>query len=255
MIGVGLGVPLSRRRASSGLDLSAAPSLSGLWRPDAGVTLNGSTVAALADQSGLGLHGLQSDPAQQVAWNATGGPNNLPRLTFTGNRHLLVGHAAALKPATLTLYAVTRLNSLNGWQTIWNTSDNASWLNGFGLNKRVATAIYRLGGWVSNYVTNGVDADLTVSTWTILAMRYDGSTVQLWKDGVSQGTFAFAGPIVHASSGPACIGASYSSPGVYAYGANADLIDLALCGAAHSDDTVASIFRGLSARTGIAVAA
>lgn len=61
-----------------------------LWlRADLGVTLNGSTVSALADQSGAGANAVQVTPAAQPVWGATSGPNNTPGMTFAGSQELL----------------------------------------------------------------------------------------------------------------------------------------------------------------------
>jgi hypothetical protein len=68
-------------------------SLSGcvLWlRADLGVTLNGSTVSAWADQSGNGNNASQGTAASQPTYNATTGPGGtLPGITFDGTSDML----------------------------------------------------------------------------------------------------------------------------------------------------------------------
>lgn len=252
MLALKLGVGLTSQQPPSALDLSSAPSLAALWRSTQGITLNGSNIAAQADQSALGHHGLQPDPAQQPPYHANGGPNDLPYISFTGDRNLLATLTATLKSSTLTMYAVFRLTALTGWQTLINTSDDASWQRGYGFAKRVATAVYQLGGWVDKYNVSGVDVPVTANTWTLIAIRYDGTNVTVWKNGAVVGTVAFAGPIVH-GSGPLCLGAAYVSAGVYQFSLNGDYTDLGIFNTAHSNDTVGSVFRGLSNRTGVAL--
>jgi hypothetical protein len=66
----------------------APTSLSGcvLWlRADLGVTLNGSTVSAWADQSGTGNHASQGTAANQPTYSASSGPGgSRPGITFDG---------------------------------------------------------------------------------------------------------------------------------------------------------------------------
>jgi hypothetical protein len=62
-----------------------------LWlRGDLGVTLNGADVAAWADQSGQGNDATQGVAADQPAFEAAGGPNGTPCVTFdSGNTEFL----------------------------------------------------------------------------------------------------------------------------------------------------------------------
>lgn len=55
------------------------------WRADLGITLNGSTVSAWADQSGNGFHLLQGTSGAQPTYSAASATyNNRPSLTFDG---------------------------------------------------------------------------------------------------------------------------------------------------------------------------
>lgn len=247
-----LAAVLRRARARDALDLALAPGLVALWRADLGITAPSNNLSGWGDQSALAHHLTQSDPAQQAAWGATAGPNGLPAVTLTNNRNARTPLTAALSPSRLTVYSVVKLNSLNAWQTVFNTSDDSSWQRGYGEGKRVATAIFRLGGWANKYDTGGVDIDVVQNEWTLVAFRFDGSTVSVWKNGGLPVTMAYALPITH-GSGPFCVGASFASVGNYAYSLNGALLDLAVCGQAHDDATVAKVFKGLSARTGVAV--
>jgi hypothetical protein len=56
-----------------------------LWlRADRGITLNGSTVSAWADQSGNAHDFLQATASKQPGFSASGGPNGTPYLFTTG---------------------------------------------------------------------------------------------------------------------------------------------------------------------------
>ncbi len=68
-----------------------------LWlRADLGVTLNGATVSAWADQSGNGNHFSQGTAAAQPTFTASGGPGSKPGLDFITNDTLTnVGFADA----------------------------------------------------------------------------------------------------------------------------------------------------------------
>lgn len=232
--------------------LASAPGLVGLWQSDKGITLVDNLVAALGDQSGFDHHALQADPAQQVNYFASGGPQGLPYLRFTSNRNLRAALTAALKPAVVTAYWDVRVNTDIPFNSVFNTSDSVSWQRGYGAVKRGASG-YSIGGWVDKYNITGVDATLSASTWALMAMRYDGTHFSTWLNGVMVGAVEFAGPIVH-GSGPLAIGASFVSAGVYQYSLEGDFTDLAICNVAHSDSTMRKVFKGLSKRTGITLA-
>lgn len=241
-----------RSTISDALDLSAAPGLVALWRADLGVTAPSNALTGWGDQNGSGHHLTQSDPAQQAVWGASAGPNGLPGITFSSNRNVRTPLTVALSPSRITIYTALKLNALNGFQSPVNTSDAPSWNRGYGLVKRVATGVYRLGGWVNRYDTAGADIDLVQNEWTLIAMRFDGVNVSVWKNGGSPVETPYSTAITH-GSGPFAVGASFVSTGVYAYGAEATMLDLAVCGQAHDNATVAKVFKKLSQRTGVAV--
>lgn len=79
-------------------------SLAAWYRGDMGVTLNGGTVSAWADQSGNGRHLTQGTAAQQPTYVAASASyNNLPALTFSGD---WLDAASAIGGTTGSLYLV-----------------------------------------------------------------------------------------------------------------------------------------------------
>jgi hypothetical protein len=94
-IGIGIGIPGS---VVGGAAAFTPTSLSGcvLWlRADLGVTLNGSTVSAWADQSSAGNHASQGTAANQPTYSATSGPGSTSGITFDGTADYLAANGVA----------------------------------------------------------------------------------------------------------------------------------------------------------------
>jgi len=91
-------------------------SISGLYswvRSDLGVTLNGATVSAWADQSGNGKNLTQGSAASQPTFNATDADyNNLPSLTFDGVNDCLAG--SSFNYGAFTIFMVAKVTSAAG---------------------------------------------------------------------------------------------------------------------------------------------
>lgn len=89
----------------SPLDLGSA--LLGWWRADLGVTLNGSTVAAWADQSGNGRTATQGTAGKQPTYvSSVSGLNNQPAFAFTtasGTYLSTAVGAVVTQPSTLVV--------------------------------------------------------------------------------------------------------------------------------------------------------
>lgn len=87
-----------------------------LWlRADMGITLNGSDVAAWADQSGNGNDGIQGTAVKQPAYAATGGPTGGPVVDFDDNANKQFLDFTGMSDASknLTFFAVYRNRNAN----------------------------------------------------------------------------------------------------------------------------------------------
>ena len=80
------------------------------FRSDLGITTSGSNVSGWADQSGNGYNVSQISIPVQPAYSATGGPNNVPRVTFSGSPGQALRNAAftfAPYPAEIFIVGTT----------------------------------------------------------------------------------------------------------------------------------------------------
>lgn len=101
-----------------------------LWlRADKGITLNGSTVAAWANQGTLGGSFTQGTASAQPTFGASSGPNSRAVLTFDGGDYLASDLAASnwsfLHSQNFTLYVVFRstTNSTSAFGSLLATYD------------------------------------------------------------------------------------------------------------------------------------
>ncbi len=131
------GAGLLRRAARTSTAVSALNPITELgadllywWEASAAtVTLNGSTVAQVNERVGGARHLVQATGANQMLWEATGGPNGRPCLTFndTGDTMLAsaltgiadgnrvgVYNVAAVGGTANIRYVVETLNAANG---------------------------------------------------------------------------------------------------------------------------------------------
>lgn len=89
-----------------------------LWlRADLGVTLSGSKVAALADQSGNGANAVQAVAGSRPVWSATSGPNNQAGMTFAGGQLLSVAAFDPLGSTQVDVFAV--INPAESVGALW----------------------------------------------------------------------------------------------------------------------------------------
>jgi Secretion system C-terminal sorting domain len=115
------------------------------------ITQNGSNqVSEWADISGNGYNFQQTTAANQPVFNATGGPNNKPALTFNASAFAMASFNAPLTG--------------QGWQRIYDFG-NGQGSDNFMMGRRAATANMYFEGWkggtgdqtwtTSNSITNG----------------------------------------------------------------------------------------------------
>jgi hypothetical protein len=154
---------------------------------DLGITLNGSTVSAWADQSGNGKHYSQGTPGSQPTYNATG-LNGRPTLLFDGTNDSLA--------STLNLPLVTITPSF-----VWMVFRHVTFpgvRRVVGATGNVNVIAITHGGATSTYMQNasGVNANATaLSTWYRLEALFLGTTSDYLKVG--------AAPVTGTSSGTA----------------------------------------------------
>lgn len=194
-------------RASSGaykLNITQAIPTSGmhLWlRTDTGVTLNGNNTARWADQSGNGRSAGMTTAARQPAF-VPGVLNGWPVLRFAGAQSMVLDVASA--PTQYTVFVVGKNSRTDeSFSMILgpggsNPNSQLRWENG---NQSM---IVGLGNNLP--VTNSTIGN--TRTYHALVVRYDGTTLQTYRDGILRSTTN------HATSGPwriNQIGAYYDS--------------------------------------------
>ena len=162
------------------LSILGGPSTVLQWvRSDLGITLNGSTVSAWADQSGNGNDYSQGTAAKQPTYNATGGANNTPYLLFDGTDDELIDSGLNLPaPGTTPTYIWAVI-----YQVIWtlnrvvlghNVTDG---VNDHLVFQSAATPNISL----NNATTAEENAGLAVVTWGRLEAGFTNSTSDFLK--------------------------------------------------------------------------
>ena len=159
-----------------------------LWlRADMGITLNGSDVSAWADQSGNGNDADQTTPADQPAYEASGGPNSKPCVTFdSGNTEYM--NIAGMTDASndYTIFAV--INELDGsagvTENIFSTSTTNSH---YGTNRTGDVAMFDGAVWRTGMAC--------MTGEQILCWRLDSGSLAMdfWRDGTKLGSAAYDG--------------------------------------------------------------
>jgi Concanavalin A-like lectin/glucanases superfamily len=173
-----------------------------LWlRTDAGITLNGNNVARWVDQSGNGRSAAMTIAARQPAY-VLGGLNGWPVLRFAGAQSMVLDAATA--PTTYTVFVVGKNSRADeSFSMILgpggsNPNNQLRWENG---NQAMFVG---LGNNLP--VTNATVGN--TRTYHALALRYDGSTISSYRDGVLRSSSS------HSTTGPwrlNQIGAYYDS--------------------------------------------
>lgn len=142
-----------------------------LWlRADLGVTLNGSTVSAWANQGTLGGSCSQGTGAAQPTWSATGGPNSRAGLSFDGGDYLASTLAASawnfLHSSNFTLFYVWNQTATgNAFYGVLGTSTSAAGSRGIAIywdNRTAIPATASLRSAVSNGSAYVVDPGVSL---------------------------------------------------------------------------------------------
>lgn len=147
------------------------------WRADIGLTLNGSTVSAWADQSGNGFHLTQATATAQPTLSLTGGPNSRPSLIFDGTTDYLANTildrpAPAIEPTYVWLI---------GRQVTWTGTDRVF---AFGTDS-TAMSLFQ-GGGSPNLLQNtgsNTHGGWTLNTFMRLESYFSGSVSDFTRAG------------------------------------------------------------------------
>lgn len=230
----------------NGLRGFAPTQLSGcaLWlRADLGVTLNGSTVSAWANQGTAGGSVSQGTAASQPTWSATGGPNSRAALAFDGGDWLTSDLAASawafLHSANSTAFVVWKTTSANpnAYFGVLSTASSGTPDRGFALfyddrsglsrNDRLIANINNGGANVASLLT-GNNA-FPAATWGVaeyvFAYQDAGSDLIALVNGTSVGTSESAvATSASAPQGPLELGRLVSDTGSRLIGSITEVI-------------------------------
>jgi hypothetical protein len=155
-----------------------------LWlRADVGVTTSGGQVTEWRDQSGNGRHASQSVVARQPVL-VNGALNDLPVLRFTGAQSLVF--PGGLRPNRFTVFVVgrngnsgTQIGLILGPYGLVNNSQ-LRWQNG--------DQLHVVGNSGVSFLTTTI-GDTRV--YHSLAIRYDGTTMDVYRDGTQRNSAPF----------------------------------------------------------------
>lgn len=171
-IGHAIAIPTRRGGTFSPLDITG---LTAWWRADLGITLNGGTVSAWADQSGNGNHLIQGTGSAQPTYNASGGANNQAFLAFDGG-DILARAAAVIGVSTYTYFLVLR-------QTTGSTLQRLMCCGGGGSGVGMYMTAANNRGLVNHGVAVQDDAAYTLNTDEVWTADRDGTTTRFFVNG------------------------------------------------------------------------
>jgi hypothetical protein len=186
------------QRTSHTIEIGALPVPAGaeMWlRADAGIVQSGGKISRWVDQSGKGHDGFMPTAARQPTW-VEAGLNQLPVVRFDGAQSLYL--QSYLEPTAFSLFVVGKNDAPSGYTLILGPGGNAP-------NNQIR--------WENDtqLLLIGLGNGLPLTTETIgdthvyhaLALRYDGSTLGIYRDGdlVSNKAFSTTGPWTFAQLG------------------------------------------------------
>lgn len=164
-----------------------------LWaRADLGVTLNGSTVAAWADQSGAGNNLAQGTGAAQPTFLASG-INGLADMQYSGGQ-FLIGTATDIVTTALTAAIIMKTSTLaNADQPFGKGEATTQWLFAGATAGKIRLSIGGGNNAISDNAVNDNAVHYVTGRW---ASAVSGGLITLSVDGVDQATTStFVGTI------------------------------------------------------------
>lgn len=215
-----------------------------LWlRADLGVTLNGSTVSAWANQGTLGGSFTQGTAASQPTFSAAGGPNSRAALAFDGGDYLASDLAASnwafLHGANSTTFVVWRTTSANPntYFGVMSTCSSGAGQRGFALFyddrsglSRNDCLVYSANNGTANIVGLLTSSNAyPAATWNALEVVYSyndaGNDLTLLRSGTSTATAeSTAAPSASAPQGTLEIGRLVTDTGSHLIGSITEVI-------------------------------
>lgn len=184
----------SRGRIGSGAPPFLPTQLSGcvLWlRSDLGITLNGSSVSAWADQSGQGNSASQGTGANQPTYISSGGGGGRPYLQFTqGGTQQIGGSLNLSEPLEYFVAARTTSSSPSTTAVLMNWISSGNLVN-CTLQVSASLNIEQFNASFANPVTVTVNTDLILDSYFNGASSFlnvNGTTASGSNPGANTGT-------------------------------------------------------------------
>lgn len=209
-------------------------SLSGLliWlRADLGITLNGSTVSAWADQSPNGNNAVQASPSNQPTYNpSVASLQNMPTLSFVanGSTFLQIADSVSQHVSNISVIVVARFTAWSSYAPIVIHSTVAFWTNGWGLTAGPSpSTMGQVEFWTDNFSAYGSYGPVSTGAWHFLAGTFNGTSDTFYIDDAPQAATPDTASITYPGVTDTLIGAYWNANSSNAAGfANIDVAEV-----------------------------
>jgi hypothetical protein len=223
-----------------GDSLPQLPNFAAWYRADLGVTLNGSTVSAWADQSGSGdsnRNMVQATAGNQPTFVAADSTfNGQPTLSFGGAHWLVSGTWASAPAMPITIYLVAKFTSIAS-QTVILDGNNST-------NRIVIYHVTTTSPWTMNALTTNQQAGDCSTPSVVCGIVQSGNDVLIANTSRAVAVDAGSNNLTGLT-----LGARYDFTGA----APCSIAELLVYGAAHTFDQRAAVMFYLRDRYAIAV--
>jgi hypothetical protein len=211
-------------------------SVSDLWQDSAGTSpaaANGDVIGRWDDISGNGYHVTQATTANKPTLR-TGVQNSLPVIRSDGSDDFLRNTSFPDFSDTYTVYAVVKFaTSVDTTQGVFEVS-NGTVNRGFSMVMDTSTRFRTVeAGNVLKEVSKTSTRD---DVFRLLRMRNTGTTIQMWTNGVSNGTTAYTAPNANTLS----VLDMFRLVGLASYTLAGDIAHLSILNTGHDDATMAA---------------